>query len=88
MSRPSAIIGHLKPLALADAIGSMMDTYEDDISEDHKAELLIDITDGLKILFDTIGYHDAVESVEEADMFPINHRRVWRNYMRKLEMDR
>lgn len=88
MRRPSTIIGHLKPTHLAEGIASMMDAYEDDITENHKAELTIEITDGLKVLFNTVGYHDAVEYVEEADMFPINHRKVWRNYMRKLEMER
>lgn len=88
MNRPSTILGHLKPLALADAIASMMDTFHDDISEDHQAELVIEIHDAVKILMNTVGYEDAVEYVEEADMFPINQRYTWTNYMKKIDMGR
>jgi len=86
MNRPSTIIGHLKPTALADGIASMMDTFHDDIPDDMKAELTIEITDGLEILMNNVGYDNAVDYVEEADMFPINQRNTWRNYMKKINM--
>lgn len=88
MNRPSTIMGFMKPMALADSIGSMMDTFHDDIPDDMKAELVIEITDGLKILMNTIGYDDAVIQIEESDMFPINQRKTWTNFMKKIDMRR
>lgn len=88
MKRQSIITGYLRPNQLAEAIGSMMDTWHDDLDIYVKSLLFIEITDSVEALMNNVGHSEAEDLIEDSIMFPINNREFWRKEMAKIDKRR